>query len=203
MRKVFGICCIVLGICCLIGAVGFIVYNQREEENAQSASSDILQDVRENMRQNDYKESSWDESAENPEETPKEMLTAKVDGYDCIGVLSIPVLELELPVLTEWSYAKLKIAPCHYFGTCYEENFVIAAHNYQSHFGRLSELQAGDLILFTDISGMVHYYEVVLLETLPGYATEEMISSGFDLSLYTCTPGGASRVTVRCKAIDR
>lgn len=203
MRKVFGICCIVLGICCLIGAVGFIVYNQREEENAQSASSDILQDVRENMRQNDYKESSWDESAENPEETPKEMLTAKVDGYDCIGVLSIPVLELELPVLTEWSYAKLKIAPCHYFGTCYEENFVIAAHNYQSHFGRLSELQAGDLILFTDISGMVHYYEVVLLETLPGYATEEMIASGFDLSLYTCTPGGASRVTVRCKAIDR
>lgn len=203
MRKVFGICCIVLGICCLISAVGFIVYNQREEENAQSASSDILQDVRDNMRQNDYKESSWDESAENPEETPKEMLTAKVDGYDCIGVLSIPVLELELPVLTEWSYAKLKIAPCHYFGTCYEENFVIAAHNYQSHFGRLSELQAGDLILFTDISGMVHYYEVVLLETLPGYATEEMIASGFDLSLYTCTPGGASRVTVRCKAIDR
>ena len=203
MRKVFGICCIVLGICCLIGAVGFIVYNQREEENAQSASSDILQDVRENMRQNDYKESSWDESEENPEETPKEMLTAKVDGYDCIGVLSIPVLELELPVLTEWSYAKLKIAPCHYFGTCYEENFVIAAHNYQSHFGRLSELQAGDLILFTDISGVVHYYEVVLLETLPGYATEEMIASGFDLSLYTCTPGGASRVTVRCKAIDR
>ena len=203
MRKVFGICCIVLGICCLISAVGFIVYNQQEEENAQSASSDILQDVRDNMRENDYKESSWDESAENPEESPKEMLTAKVDGYDCIGVLSIPVLELELPVLTEWSYAKLKIAPCHYFGTCYEENFVIAAHNYQSHFGRLSELQAGDLILFTDISGMVHYYEVVLLETLPGYATEEMIASGFDLSLYTCTPGGASRVTVRCKAIDR
>ena len=129
MRKVFGICCIVLGICCLISAVGFIVYNQREEENAQSASSDILQDVRDNMRQNDYKESSWDESAENPEEIPQEMLTTKVDGYDCIGVLSIPVLELELPVLTEWSYAKLKIAPCHYFGTCYEENFVIAAHN--------------------------------------------------------------------------
>jgi sortase A len=50
---------------------------------------------------------------------------------------------------------------------------------------------------------MVHYYEVLLLETLPGYATEEMIASGFDLSLYTCTPGGASRVTVRCKAIDR
>ena len=31
-------------------------------------------------------------------------------------------------------------------------------------------------------------------------ATLEMITSGFALSLYTCTPGGASRVTVRCAA---
>ena len=59
-----------------------------------------------------------------------------------------------------------------------------------------------DLILFTDIAGKVNCYEVVLLETLPGTATEEMITSGFDLSLYTCTPGGASRVTVRCNAVS-
>ena len=208
MRKGFGICCIILGVCCLISSLGLIVYNRWEENNAQNASKNILQDVQEDIQDNTREESTSedsnrDESKDISVDVPKEMLTMPVDGYDCIGVLSIPVLELELPVLTEWSYAKLKIAPCHYFGTCYEENFVIAAHNYQSHFGRLSELQAGDLILFTDISGMVHYYEVVLLETLPGYATEEMIASGFDLSLYTCTPGGASRVTVRCKAIDR
>jgi sortase A len=48
----------------------------------------------------------------------------------------------------------------------------------------------------------VYYYEVVLLETLPKDATKEMITSGFDLSLYTCTPGGANRVTVRCNAVE-
>ena len=105
-------------------------------------------------------------------------------------------------MLTDWSYAKLKVAPCHYFGSCYGPDFVIAAHNYRSHFGRLSALEPGDLVLFTDMGGTVHYYEVVLLETLPGNATEEMITSGFDLSLYTCTPGGASRVTVRCSAVN-
>ncbi len=31
-------------------------------------------------------------------------------------------------------------------------------------------------------------------------ARNEMITSGFDLSLYTCTPGGSNRVTVRCNA---
>ena len=203
MRKGFGVCCIVLGICCLIASVGFIAYNHWEEENAQNASKNILQDVQENILDNTREESTSedsdrDESIEIPVDVPQEMLTTQVDGYDCIGVLSIPVLELELPVLTDWSYAKLKIAPCHYFGSYYEKDFVIAAHNYQSHFGRLSELQPKDLILFTDISGTVYCYEVVLLETLPGNATEEMITSGFDLSLYTCTPGGANRVTVRC-----
>lgn len=212
MRKGFGICCIILGICCLIASVGLIVYNRWEEESAQNASKNILQDVRENIPDNTHEESSpeenspeeidRDESVEIPVDISKEMLTTQVDGYDCIGVLSIPVLELELPILTDWSYTKLKIAPCHYFGSYYEKDFVIAAHNYQSHFGRLSELQPKDLILFTDVSGTVYCYEVVLLETLPGNATEEMITSGFDLSLYTCTPGGASRVTVRCNAVE-
>ena len=128
------------------------------------------------------------------------MPTINVDGYECIGILSIPVLDLELPVLTDWSYAKLKKAPCHYYGSYYETDFVIAAHNYKAHFGRLSELQTGDIVIFTDVQGVEHYYEVVLLETLSPTATEAMITSGFDLSLYTCTPGGGNRVTVRCDA---
>ena len=207
MRKGFGICCIVLGVCCLISSLGLIAYNRWEEEKAQDASKNILQDVQENIlddtrQESTSEESKQDESEEISVDIPKEMLATQVDGYDCIGVLSIPVMELELPVLTDWSYAKLKIAPCHYFGSYYEKDFVIAAHNYQSHFGRLSELQPKDLILFTDISGTVYCYEVVLLETLPANATEEMITSGFDLSLYTCTPGGASRVTVRCNAFS-
>ena len=207
MRKRFGICCIILGVCCLLSSLGLIAYNYWEERNAQSSSELLLQDVRRSIPDNTPDESTLEESdregsAEIYVDGPKEMLTAPVDGYASIGILSIPVLDLELPVLTEWSYAKLKIAPCLYFGSCYEENFVIAAHNYQSHFGRLSELQPKDLILFTDISGKVHCYEVVLLETLPADATEEMITSGFDLSLYTCTPGGASRVTVRCCSVS-
>ena len=208
MRKGIGICCIILGICCLIASVGLIAYNYWEEEYAQNSSQTILQDVREtiliNTREESLSEESIsedgdrDQSVEIPVDVPLEMLTTQVYGYECIGILSVPVLELELPVLTDWSYAKLKIAPCHYFGSYYEKDFVIAAHNYPSHFGRLSELQPKDLILFTDISGTVYCYEVVLLETLPANATETMITSGFDLSLYTCTPGGANRVTVRC-----
>lgn len=190
MAKRIGVLCIALGFLCLFSAVGLIVYNHMEEKGAEAASAAMLRDVQQ-----------MTEAEEEPladAEYPAEMPTVDVDGNPCIGVLSIPVLELELPVLTDWSYAKLKVAPCHYYGTCYEPNFVIAAHNYQSHFGRLSELQPKDLIVFTDVAGNVFCYEVVLLETLMPEATKEMINGGFDLSLYTCTPGGGSRVTVRC-----
>jgi sortase A len=206
MRKWIGVICIFLGVVCILSSVGFVVYNRWEDQNAEGIAKDLLEDVQSIMDEKQPEQPLPADTVnlpDDPEKIPTEMATVKVDGYDCIGVLSVPVLDLELPVLTDWSYAKLKKAPCHYYGTYYEKDFVIAAHNYQSHFGKLSELQPKDLILFTDVSGTVYCYEVVLLETLPGNATEEMIASGFDLSLYTCTPGGASRITVRCNIINQ
>ena len=192
MRKWIGAICVLLGVLCLLCSVGFVVYNRWESENAAKITESFLEDVQSVI---DGK------NAEQNDSGPK-MPTVKVDDYECIGILSIPVLDLELPVLTDWSYAKLKKSPCHYYGSYYEKDFVIAAHNYKAHFGRLSELQAGDPIIFIDVGGTVHYYEVVILETLSKNATKEMITSGFDLSLYTCTPGGSNRVTVRCKAAN-
>ena len=206
MHKWIGVICVFLGVVCILSSVGFVVYNRWEDQNAEGIAKDLLEDVQSIMDEKQPEQPLPADTVnlpDDPEKMPTEMATVKVDGYDCIGVLSVPVLDLELPVLTDWSYAKLKKAPCHYYGTYYEKDFVIAAHNYQSHFGKLSELQPKDLILFTDVSGTVYCYEVVLLETLPGNATEEMIASGFDLSLYTCTPGGASRVTVRCNIINQ
>lgn len=209
MRKGIGIGCVVLGIACLLTSIGFIIYNRCEQKNGETMSQALLQNVQLYIQEAEPMESISPENI--PEETLTEevpdfvsqkMQTVPAGEYESIGILSIPVLELELPVLTDWSYAKLKQAPCHYYGSYYESDFVIAAHNYTSHFGRLSQLQAGDLVLFTDVTGKTYYYEVVLLETLIPTATEEMITSGFDLSLYTCTPGGGNRVTVRCNKAD-
>lgn len=121
-----------------------------------------------------------------------------VDGNDYIGILEIPSLELSLPIISQWSYPKLRIAPCRYLGTAEAGDLIIAAHNYDAHFGRLKELVLGDLVRFTDVQGRVHSYQVSEIEVLEKAALEEMKSGEWDLTLFTCTIGGKSRVTVRC-----
>ena len=74
---------------------------------------------------------------------------------------------------------------------------IICAHNYVTHFGRLRNLLPGDQVIFTDIDGDEFYYTVAEMDTLPGTAVEEMESGDWDLTLFTCTMGGQSRVTVR------
>jgi len=127
-----------------------------------------------------------------------EMPVVNYDGYDYIGVLEIPMLGLRLPIISQWSYPGLKIAPCRYVGSAYTNNMVISAHNYQRHFGRINELRPGNTVLFTDVDGNVFKYEVVLKETLAPNDVDSMKYADFDLTLFTCTVGGSHRVTVRC-----
>ena len=126
------------------------------------------------------------------------MPTELIDGNEYIGIISIPDIDIVLPVMESWSYPNLKISPCRYNGTAYKKNFVICAHNYESHFGNLKYLDIGSLIQFTDMDGNEFCYEVVEIETLQPTAIEDMISGDWDLTLFTCTVGGAARVTVRC-----
>ena len=106
--------------------------------------------------------------------------------------------ELSLPIISEWSYDALQIAPCRYSGSAYLDNLVIAGHNYRSHFVSLPQLQPGDTVTFTDMDGNVFSYEVSSLETLSPYAVSDMTSGDWALTLFTCTVGGQSRLAIRC-----
>ena len=130
-----------------------------------------------------------------------DMPTAKIDGNLYIGTICFPSLGLELPVMSSWSYPDLKIAPCLFYGSIYTGNAVICAHNYKSHFGRMTELITGDPVLFTDADGNVFRYTVVVQEVLAAEDYREMIAGEYPLSLFDCTKSGASRYTVRCRAV--
>lgn len=126
-----------------------------------------------------------------------EMPVETINGIDFIGVLRIPALELELPIISEWNYPNLKSAPCRYSGSAYLNNLILCGHNYASHFVSLKTLSEGDIATFTDIDGNVFIYKMVERETLNPTDIEGMESGNWDLTLFTCTVGGQSRVTIR------
>ncbi|MDY3286911.1 MAG: sortase [Eubacteriales bacterium] len=128
-----------------------------------------------------------------------EMPETAVDGASYIGVLQIPALGLSLPVIGEWSDDGAKLAPCRYAGSAYTDDLVIAGHNYRTHFGSLGRLSVGDEVTFCDLDGNVFVYRAAAKETLAPEDTEEMTDSGWALTLFTCTTGGAYRLAIRCE----
>lgn len=130
-----------------------------------------------------------------------EMPTVEVEGNNYIGTLYFPSLQAELPVMSNWSYSNLKVSPCLYTGSIYTGNAVIAAHNYTCHFGHLFNLSPSDVVHFTDADGNAFSYVVVVIEVLEPTAIEYMTDGRYELSLFTCTLGGASRFTVRCQLL--
>lgn len=131
----------------------------------------------------------------------REMPTVEVGGYRYIGELDVPSLELSLPVMEDWDYERLKTAPCRYSGSVYEDDLVICAHNYPTHFSPLKYAPIGTQVKFTDAEGTEFYYTVASIETVGPSDVEGLLSGDWDLTLFTCNTGGQTRCAIRCQRV--
>lgn len=209
MKKTHGLCCILLGAILLIAALSLVLYNTNENKESGEVANNILSELKSVIPETTT--STTITTMENDlfayyaqfETTTVPIIeepTMEIDSGIYIGIIELPVLGLELPVMSEWSYPNLKLSPCRYKGTVADKNIIIAAHNYNSHFGRLKELYGGEEIIFTDANGYPHYYEVSQITEINGKDIESMdfgSDDSWDLTLFTCTLSGQSRVTVR------
>lgn len=199
-----------LGALLIIGAIVLTYWNQSEDNAALESAAQIVPQLVEQIQDNTDAENVDPDIEVIPElykpvelltEEDKEMTEVEIDGNLYIGYISIPSIRIELPVMSDWSYPKLKIAPCRYNGSIRGEDLVLMAHNYKSHFGHISKLKIGDEVFFADMDGNTTAYEVVGKDVLDPTAVEVMTSGEYDLTLFTCTYGGASRVTVYCDLV--
>ena len=211
--KTARIACFTLGTALLLTALFLVIHNVTEDRQSGAQAAKTLSTLKNEIAE--YTDpgmtmptaEEYDLFAEYEEEPaqPQTMATVEIDGNVYIGYISIPEIGIELPVLAEWSYPNLKIAPCRYVGNIYENDLILCAHNYATHFGKIGNLHTDDEIIFTDAAGKKHRYGVINIEQLPGTAVEEIQfgnADDWDLTLFTCTIGGQSRVTVRAVRIE-
>ena len=146
-----------------------------------------------------------------PELTAREAIIQRVvsavgeDGI--LGVLSIPELNVELPVIGKWSYDLLKLSVCRYRGpeANGKGNLILLGHNYKSgaHFGKLDRLKPGSELFLTDTNSQMLRYVVYEIRTIEPTAFSELEQYRGErgLTLVTCINSGTQRQIFRCEQI--
>lgn len=182
-----------MGILFIIGALSLCAYNVFDTFRGYIAQKEILEAYGKKIDKS--KEGKIKDYLLNPD---MEMPEVQLNGLSCVGTIEIPALDLKLPVTSEWSYDLMKQAPCRYYGSIYQKNMVIAAHNSWFHFGRLSHLKEGQKVIFTDAKEHRFIYRVKVVEALSPDCVEEVTNGKYPLTLFTCTLDAKNRVVVRC-----
>lgn len=186
-RNKKGLGLMLAGLLLVAAAVGLVLYNRKEDERAGEQSELILTELEKAT------------SHAQLESLDGNMPMITIDGRDIVGHVIIDSLEIDLPVLAYWDEEAAKDAPARYTGSVWLDNMVLCGHNYRRHFAPLHDIETGAEVRFVDVNGNEFVYEVTEIFNLGPKQVLEMISGeDWDLTLFTCTMGGQSRITVRC-----
>lgn len=180
---------IILGILFILFSFYLFVKSKYEEFNTNKKSTEVLNIIENNKE-------SYDIVLNN-----ESLNVINIDGYDYIGMIEFPNLNIKLPIMSDTSYDKLSISPCLYYGSILTNDAVICAHDYINQFGKIDNLVQDDIVIITDVLGNTYVYKVVLTEELNPTDIEKMVNSEFDLTLYTCSYGALKRITVRLNRV--
>ncbi len=162
----------------------------------------ILRDVRQVVQEQQPSEENENAGAI---ETTNEYTTE--DGgtkYSAEAIVNIPTLGIEYPVLSTWSDELLKISVNKLWGPAPNEvgNYVIIGHNYKSGkmFGKLKNINIGDIIELTDTTGRTIKYvvsEKYNIEPTDVNCTSQLTNGKRKITLVTCSYSGSKRLVVQ------
>lgn len=94
--------CVILGSCLLLAALGLTLGNLWEQRQAEQNSAHLLALAQQRL------------DGENPQPDDDPLNPDPLAGYAIDGILSIPDLGLELPVLADYSEENLRLSICLY-----------------------------------------------------------------------------------------
>lgn len=122
-----------------------------------------------------------------------------------IGIINIPAIDIEFPIVEGSNRANIAVAIGHMKGTSVlggEGNCVLAGHHggiYGVFFKNLEKLKKNDNVVLTDEYGTSYTYKVsksFKVKPTDVYVTDNL--EGYNLTLITCQDNGKNRLVVRC-----
>lgn len=129
--------------------------------------------------------------------------------YYIIGTINIPLIGVNYPILSETTTELLKISPCKFWGADPNQigNFCIVGHNYRNSlfFSKVPNLENGDIIEITDLSGKtIEYsiYDKFIIDPEDTSCTSQLTNGRREITIITCTNDGTQRVVVKAREKD-
>ena len=212
-RRTRGWLCIAMGIVMLCAAGSLHFLNEQQDKLAGQNSALLLEMMREEISYvpPTVPETPSEPAPEStppaeliPELPPEEPLSRpavppmEVNGYALMGILTAPSVDVELPIIGDWNYSLLQVAPCRYSGSIAEGNLILLGHNFKSHFDSLKNIAVDDPVEFLSADGTLHRYTVAEIELLHKYDVDKLERPEYALTFFTCTKGGEHRLVIRC-----
>lgn len=205
---------------CLLSS--YYIYAEYDRNKSEEVSQMLLSEVSSD-RDNTTKQSTEDEpiiivlnegepEGEEPITTNslEEEIAVGDKTYATEGIITIPKIDISYPVLSETTDELLEISVNKYWPKDLKPNevgnYCIVGHNYRNGkmFGKLHELEYGDIVTMEDLSGRVLQYQVYnmyVVEPTDTRCTSQLTGGRKELTLITCTDYGTKRLIVKCREV--
>ena len=194
----------VLLILLIIAAVtigGVIFHKQYEDQVYEKENKELVIVFHEEIKKVDNENSKNDKKE-------KKIIDLKYKGQKVIGLIEIPAIDLEYPILEKTTKLAMATSISRYYGGEINEygNVSLAGHNNYSGtmFGRNKNLKKGDKVLLTDLTGKTLEYEIYdIFVTHPDdtKVLETKDKTIREVTLITCKNGRSERLIIKAKEI--
>lgn len=127
-------------------------------------------------------------------------------SFFVIGIIEIPKIKIQYPILSDTNDELLKIAPCRFYGPYPNQigNLCIAAHNYDddSFFSNLYKLSIGDTINIYDSNNkkvLYYIYDKFEIAKSDTSCTNQNTNQKKEITLVTCNNINKNRLVLKAK----
>ena len=162
-----------------------------EEKEIEIEEEKDIEEI--NTQEVESEEEQKEEASAQSTEKVKSYTSSNGKTYDSIGILNIPSLNIEYPILSTTSEKNLKVSLTKYWGGNPNEvgNLCVSGHNYKNSkfFGKLQNIKNGDIIQITDLNGQTLDYKVYdtkIVDPSDTSCTSQLTNGNIEITLITC-----------------
>lgn len=197
-KKMLDICLFIIGLVIVIVVV-FIAIKYGSNMINEKKMTNIV----EYIKNVDLQLPNTDENEEDNTVTEIE-----IDGYKVLGIIRIPKINLEYPILNETTNLSMKKSITKFWGPNLNEvgNLTLAGHNNRdgTMFGKVKNLEVGDIIEIEDLyKNTVKYqiFDMYVIEPNDVSCVKSVDPNAKEVTLITCTNGNKNRLITKAREI--